>query len=96
VAGRLSENPTWTVILFESGPEQPAAIDIPALLSSAIATKYDWQYSTTPQKHACLAYGGVCGWPRGRLLGGTASLSGKYTQKFAIKMSARAIDELRF
>ncbi|XP_015365792.1 PREDICTED: glucose dehydrogenase [FAD, quinone]-like isoform X3 [Diuraphis noxia] len=76
VAGRLSENSSWTVILFESGPEQPAAIDIPALLSSAIATKYDWQYSTTPQKHACLAYGGICGWPRGRLLGGTASLSG--------------------
>ncbi|CAI6360331.1 unnamed protein product [Macrosiphum euphorbiae] len=76
VAGRLSENPNWTVTLFESGPEQPAAIDIPALLSSAIATKYDWQYITTPQKHACLAYGGVCGWPRGRLLGGTASLSG--------------------
>ncbi|KAF0772820.1 glucose dehydrogenase [Aphis craccivora] len=76
VAGRLSENPNWTVTLLESGPEQPAATDIPALLSSAIATKYDWQYSTTPQKNACLAYGGVCGWPRGKVLGGTAALSG--------------------
>ncbi|KAE9544183.1 hypothetical protein AGLY_001362 [Aphis glycines] len=76
VAGRLTENPNWTVTLLESGPEQPAATDIPALLSSAIATKYDWQYSTTPQKNACLAYGGVCGWPRGKVLGGTAVLSG--------------------
>ncbi|XP_025192925.1 glucose dehydrogenase [FAD, quinone]-like isoform X2 [Melanaphis sacchari] len=76
VAGRLSENPKWTVTLFESGSEQPAATDIPALLSSAIATKYDWQYSTTPQKNACLAYGGVCGWPRGKVLGGTVALSG--------------------
>ncbi|XP_026806318.1 glucose dehydrogenase [FAD, quinone]-like isoform X1 [Rhopalosiphum maidis] len=76
VAGRLSENPKWTVTLLESGPEQPAATDIPALLSSAIATKYDWQYTTAPQKNACLAYGGVCGWPRGKVLGGTAVLSG--------------------
>ncbi|XP_025422177.1 glucose dehydrogenase [FAD, quinone]-like isoform X3 [Sipha flava] len=76
IAGRLSENPNWTVTLLESGPEQPAATDIPALLSSAISTKYDWKYSTVPQKNACLAYGGVCGWPRGKVLGGTAVLSG--------------------
>lgn len=62
--------------LFEAGPEQPAATDIPALLSSGIGTKYDWKYFTTQQKDACLAYGGVCGWPRGKLLGGTAALSG--------------------
>lgn len=79
MAGRLSENANWTVALLESGPEQPAATDIPALLSSAIGTKYDWKYTTVPQKHACLAYGGVCGWPRGKLLGGTAALSGNIT-----------------
>lgn len=76
VAGRLSENPNWTVVLLESGSEQPVATDIPAFLTSAIGTKYDWQYATTPQKNACLAFGGVCGWPRGKLLGGTAALSG--------------------
>jgi len=88
VAGRLSENPKWTVTLLESGPEQPAATDIPALLSSAIATKYDWQYTTTPQKNACLAFGGVCGWPRGKVLGGTAVLSGKYTSKSPVTTAA--------
>lgn len=61
---------------MEAGPEQPAATDIPALLSSGVGTKYDWQYTTTPQQHACLAYGGVCGWPRGKMLGGTVALSG--------------------
>lgn len=76
VAGRLSENPDWKVTLLEAGPEQPAATDIPALLSSAVGTSYDWKYVTVPQKKACLAYGGVCGWPRGKVLGGSSVLSG--------------------
>ncbi|XP_050526375.1 glucose dehydrogenase [FAD, quinone]-like [Daktulosphaira vitifoliae] len=76
VASRLSENPEWTVVLLEAGPEQPTAIDIPALVFSALGTKYDWQYVTEPQKNACLITKGVCAWPRGKLLGGTGALSG--------------------
>ncbi|XP_050443712.1 glucose dehydrogenase [FAD, quinone]-like isoform X2 [Adelges cooleyi] len=76
VADRLSENPAWTVVLLEAGPEQPAATDIPAFLSSAVGTKYDWKYVTAPQQNACLLTGGVCEWPRGKLLGGTVALSG--------------------
>lgn len=77
VAGRLSENYNWSVTLLESGPEQPAAVDIPALMSSAVGTKYDFKYLTEKQKYACLDSNGICQWPRGKLLGGTAVLSGK-------------------
>lgn len=78
VASKLSENPDWTVVLLEAGPEQPAPTNIPAFLNSAVGTKYDWKYVTVPQKHACLAYQGVCSWPRGKMLGGTVAMSGKY------------------
>lgn len=91
MAGRLSENANWTVTLLESGPEQPAATDIPAFLSSAVGSKYDWKYVTVPQKNACLASGGVCGWPRGKMLGGSAALSGEYS-KVSLKQTPGTVN----
>lgn len=66
VASRLSENPDWTVLLFEAGPEEPTATQVPAFAMSAVGSELDWKYQTQPQDTACLATGGVCNWPRGK------------------------------
>lgn len=66
VASRLGENPDWTVLLFEAGPEEPTATQVPAFAMSAVGSELDWKYQTQPQDTACLATGGVCNWPRGR------------------------------
>lgn len=66
VASRLGENPDWTVLLFEAGPEEPTATHVPAFAMSAVGSELDWRYQTQPQGTACLATGGVCDWPRGK------------------------------
>ena len=66
VASRLGENPDWTVLLFEAGPEEPTATQVPAFAMSAVGSELDWKYQTQPQDTACLANGGVCDWPRGK------------------------------
>ena len=68
VAARLSENPDWKVLVMEAGPEEPSATFLPAFAVSAVGSKLDWNYKTEPQDTACLATGGVCTWPRGRLI----------------------------
>lgn len=77
VASRLSENKNWKVLLLEAGPEEPTTTGVPAFAVSAIGTKLDWGFRTMPQKGACLNSGGVCYWPRGKMLGGTGSMTGK-------------------
>lgn len=78
LASRLSEDPNWRVLLLEAGPEEPSVSSVPAFAFAAVNTTYDWRYETVPQKRACLANGGVCHWPRGKMLCGTACLSGKH------------------
>ncbi len=77
MGGRLSENPNLKVLLVEAGPEEPIASSIPMFFYTAKETELDWQYETVPQKKACLADGGICPWPRGKMLCGTACMSGK-------------------
>ncbi|CAH1392723.1 unnamed protein product [Nezara viridula] len=76
VASRLSENYNWKVLLLEAGPEEPTTTSVPAFSVSAIGTKLDWGFRTQPQKGACLNSGGVCYWPRGKMMGGTGSMTG--------------------
>ncbi|XP_058801853.1 glucose dehydrogenase [FAD, quinone]-like [Phymastichus coffea] len=71
VAGRLSENPNWKVLLLEAGPDEPVSAQIPSIFGSYLGGKLDWKYKTTNESHACLRRGGVCLWPRGKNLGGT-------------------------
>jgi choline dehydrogenase len=73
VAGRLTEDPSVSVLLLEAGPEAEGdEIDIPAAFSSLFKTKWDWNYSTTEQKqlHGRRAY-----WPRMKALGGCSSMN---------------------
>lgn len=81
LAGRISENPKHKVLLVEAGPEEPIAQSIPMFFFTAVNTTLDWKYKTVPQKNACLSNDGICYWPRGKMLCGTACLSGKNKQE---------------
>ncbi|XP_068081565.1 glucose dehydrogenase [FAD, quinone]-like [Anabrus simplex] len=84
VAGRLSENPAWKVLLIEAGPEEPTATQIPGFAMNARYTIMDWNYTTVTQKDACLNTGGFCEWPRGKMVSGTGSMHGMmYTRGHA-------------
>lgn len=76
VASRLSEVTGWTVGLLEAGPEEPTTTSVPAFATAALGTELDWRYLTEPQANACLRTGGICAWPRGKMLGGTGAMTG--------------------
>ncbi|XP_014258386.1 glucose dehydrogenase [FAD, quinone]-like [Cimex lectularius] len=75
LANRLTEVPDWTVLLLEAGGDETVLSETPLIAQLLWGTPLDWNYTTTPQKNACLATGGVCGWPRGRVLGGSSALN---------------------
>ncbi|XP_014258608.1 glucose dehydrogenase [FAD, quinone]-like [Cimex lectularius] len=75
LANRLTENPNFTVLLLEVGPDENFISDTPLFAYSLWRTKIDWNYTTTPQRRACLLTGGTCEWPRGRVLGGSSTMN---------------------
>ncbi|PZC83485.1 hypothetical protein B5X24_HaOG207468 [Helicoverpa armigera] len=77
MAGRLSENPQWKVLLIEAGGDEPTQSGVPAWVTAYWGLKEtDWQYNTEKQEKACLAKGGVCYWPRAKMLGGCSATNG--------------------
>jgi len=73
LAGRLSENPSVSVLLLEAGPPDDAdEIHIPAALNLLFQSTYDWGYRTVPQERAA---GQSIYWPRGRVVGGSSSIN---------------------
>ncbi|KAG8222609.1 hypothetical protein J437_LFUL002602 [Ladona fulva] len=81
VASRLSEarldgGLPWSVLLLEAGPEEPTATQIPAYAVVGVGTYVDWNYTTVEQKNACLSTGGICHWPRGKMVAGTGGMQG--------------------
>ncbi|XP_045108129.1 glucose dehydrogenase [FAD, quinone]-like [Portunus trituberculatus] len=76
IANRLSENPSWRVLLLEAGGDETEISDVPALAGYLQLSKMDWRYKTEPQDSACLAMAGRrCNWPRGRVMGGSSVLN---------------------
>ena len=73
VASRLSEDPTTSVLLLEAGPEAEALeISMPAAFPNLFKTRWDWDYTTTPQP----GLGGQRAyWPRMKALGGCSSMN---------------------
>lgn len=75
---RLSENPDNKVLLLEAGKNDSGNFDswkikMPSALTYNISTtKYNWAYTTEPQKH--LSDRRLI-WPRGKVLGGSSSLN---------------------
>ncbi|KAF9482069.1 pyranose dehydrogenase [Pholiota conissans] len=72
VANRLSENPTFQVLLIEAGPTNEGVLNsmVPYLAGALQKTIYDWNYTTVPGvglNNRTLDY------PRGHILGGCSS-----------------------
>lgn len=73
LAARLTEDPSVTVCLLEAGGTDDAdEIAMPAAFKSLFKTRWDWNYSTTPQKQL---RGRPAYWPRMKALGGCSSMN---------------------
>lgn len=73
LANRLSADGSATVAVLEAGgSDDRAQIRIPAAFSKLFRTDVDWDYWTTPQRHAG---GRRLFWPRGKVLGGSSSIN---------------------
>ncbi len=73
LANRLSADPAVTVALIEAGGrDKKKEIQIPAAFAKLFKTPYDWNFTTTPQKHAADR---EMYWPRGKMLGGSSSIN---------------------
>jgi choline dehydrogenase len=73
LANRLSADPGVSVALIEAGgADRKQEIHIPAAFSKLFKTPYDWNFSTTPQKHMTDR---EMYWPRGKVVGGSSSIN---------------------
>ena len=73
LAARLSEDPDATVLLIEAGgPDDADEVRMPAALYRLFKTRYDWDYTTEPQRNLG---GRRLFWPRGKMLGGSSSMN---------------------
>ncbi|KAH9637944.1 hypothetical protein HF086_003646 [Spodoptera exigua] len=77
VAGRLSENTTYKVVLLEAGGPEPLGVRVPSFYRTFWDNPaVDWQIRTVPADY-CLDQEGLgCKWPLGKGLGGTSQLNG--------------------
>jgi choline dehydrogenase len=73
LAGRLSSDPSVSVLLLEAGGvDKKTEIHIPAAFSALFRSDADWNYDTVPQEQL---NGRRVYWPRGRVLGGSSSMN---------------------
>lgn len=57
---------------MEAGGYGSSFFDIPIFLALLQRTRYDWQFTTVPQKNACLGLKNRQSfWPTGKIFGGT-------------------------
>ncbi|XP_016664920.2 LOW QUALITY PROTEIN: glucose dehydrogenase [FAD, quinone] [Acyrthosiphon pisum] len=76
VANRLSEQPNWSVLLLEAGPDETLYTDIPGATELLQKTNYDWGYTSEPVKNGCLGYKNKrCPWPKGKGMGGSSTIN---------------------
>lgn len=73
LAARLTEDPATSVLLLEAGgTDRKLEVKIPAAFSRLFRTPLDWGYVTAPQD---ALDGREVVYPRGRVLGGSASIN---------------------
>jgi choline dehydrogenase len=53
MANRLSEVPSWSVLLLEAGGDETELSDVPILSLFLHKSKYDWKYRSQPSTSAC-------------------------------------------
>ncbi|XP_057339331.1 glucose dehydrogenase [FAD, quinone]-like [Microplitis mediator] len=77
LAGRLSEQPDWKVLLIEAGSYPSAKSDVPALFFDLWNTSEDYAYQEEPQRDFCLGMKNRrCKWSGGKVLGGGSTING--------------------
>ncbi|XP_073981315.1 glucose dehydrogenase [FAD, quinone]-like isoform X2 [Rhodnius prolixus] len=76
VAARLSEVENWNVLLLEAGSDPPMTSEVPRYYRSLVKSDIDWDYNTIRERGL---FNGLIGrvnrWPRGRVMGGTSTMS---------------------
>jgi len=73
LANRLTANGQYQVLLLEAGGKDNLRnIKVPAAFKKLFKSKFDWNYSTTPQVHM---NGRQMYQPRGKVLGGSSSIN---------------------
>lgn len=76
IAARLSEVAKWNVLLLEAGGDPPLTSDIPGFHWNLLRSDIDWEFKTERERGLFNGYmGRVNRWPRGKVLGGSSSLS---------------------
>ncbi|KAJ8958488.1 hypothetical protein NQ318_002282 [Aromia moschata] len=76
LANRLTEVPSWKVLLLEAGGHETEISDVPILSLYLHKSKLDWGYKTEPSDTACQAMiEKRCSWTRGKVLGGSSVLN---------------------
>jgi choline dehydrogenase len=76
LANRLTEVPTWRVLLLEAGGEESRFGQLPIAASLLQHTHQNWGYLTEPDRRSCLGLEeGRCPWHRGKGMGGTSMLN---------------------
>ena len=68
VAGRLSEDKKFSVLLVEAGLDEPVWTKVPSFFFNYLHSDIDWQYQTESEEHACLnKKDKKCYWGRGKV-----------------------------
>ncbi|KAK5638561.1 hypothetical protein RI129_012856 [Pyrocoelia pectoralis] len=73
VASRLSENPSWKILLIETGSYASVESEVPALTVNLQKTKEDWNYEYEPSAYVRFKEKMRC--PRGKGLGGSSLIN---------------------
>ncbi|KXN84480.1 Choline dehydrogenase, mitochondrial [Leucoagaricus sp. SymC.cos] len=75
LAGRLTEDPRFNVLVIEAGPNNEKVLDslVPGLQGRLPHSPYDWNFTTVPVKGL---NGRSVDYPRGHLLGGSSAING--------------------
>ncbi|KAJ7130814.1 alcohol oxidase [Mycena crocata] len=72
IANRLSENPTFKVLVLEAGISNLDILGAIVPFFCSRSVPYDWNYTTVPQAGL---NGQIVTYPRGRILGGSSSIN---------------------
>lgn len=77
VAARLSENPSWNVLLLEAGGDPPIESMMPNMFFALQNpnSSVNWGYHAERSTTASLSLKRGCYWPRGKMLGGSGSMN---------------------
>jgi choline dehydrogenase len=75
LAGRLSEDPSVSVLVLEAGPKDwDPRFSFPLGEALTVGSRYDWAFKSEPEP---ALHGQQFELPRGRVLGGSSSINGK-------------------